>query len=689
MILIEAGQFGEKFLDAKILFASLLASRGHQVVIDEESILEKLDRSQTYEIAPFLCDIHDAQISNLLLIGAEKISDEILIHLRSHNFGSDTVISAIDRFSDRQSMITARSKLAYALGFEPHILDMKELQSQPILANTICPLATIDSAKQLFDRPIPNILLFIPSDFLEDPLMLPILGTMNNMPSFSLHIVTSGVAKERIVKSKYLGLSVFNYSELRPSAFANLTDIAVFFGEAIPGERFAAFTLQLMRGGGLAIDCTDAASLVHAGAPAICGPTNIGALSSFLDCSILGNRLEISNRMIGNKWLEDNSIERLESALNLEIPTVDLTTDDHTKPRAVFIPTNGVGLGHAQRCSVIASNISNSISRSFAAFPSCVPMLQYKGFPCISLVQKSESHADVYANDVVNYLRFINYIRTGDHLIFDGGYIFDSIYRTILEMRLRSTWIRRGLWQAGQVTETSLEREKAFYQVIVPSEAFTELNSNYSLGQQVHQVGPIVQKSNLGPSDHDLLRNRLKSLLNCEFKHLVVTMLGGGVAADRSAQMQMLCALFEHRDDCLNLIIVWPNSKVSSGIYGWKNTHVISTKNALSVCMASDLVISAVGYNSFHELLYHGVPTIFVPQMATYMDDQERRARAASDRGFSVTVLATELLMLEREVKSFLDDGKNEKIRNCLASAVFPELGNDLAARLIERSFKI
>ncbi|MDP2738246.1 MAG: glycosyltransferase [Pseudorhodobacter sp.] len=689
MILVEAGQIGEKYLDAKILFASLLASRGHRVVIDEDSIPENLDRSQTYEIAPFLCDLHDAKISHLLLIGAERLSDEILINLRSYNMGPDVMISAIDRFSDRQSMITTRSKLAYALGFEPHVLDMKELQSQPILVDSICPLATIDSAKKLFERHIPNILLFVPPDFLEDSLTLPILGTMSNMPSFSLHIVTSGVAKERIIKSRYLNLSVFSYSELQPNAFANLTDIAIFFGNAIPGERFAAYSLQLMRSGGLVIDCTDAASLVQAGAPAICGPTNIGALSSFLDCNVLRNRLDISARMVNNQWLEDNSIERLESALSLKMQAIEPNTDDHIKPRAVFIPTNGVGLGHAQRCSVIASSMSNSVCRSFAAFPSCVPMLQYKGFPCISLVQKSESHADIYANDIVNYLRFRNCIRTGDHLIFDGVYIFDSIYRTILEKRLRSTWIRRGLWQAGQVTETSLEREKAFYQVIVPTEAFKELNSNYSFGDQVHQVGPIVQKSILGPSDHDLFRNRLKTLLNRDFKHLVVTMLGGGVAADRSAQMQMLCALFEHRTDCLNLIVVWPNAKVSSGIYGWNNTHVVATKNALSVCMASDLVISAVGYNSFHELLYHGVPTIFVPQMAAYMDDQERRARAASERGFSATILATELLMLEREVRSFLDDGKNEKIRNCLVSAAFPEPGNNLAASLIERSFDI
>ena len=104
----------------------------------------------------------------------------------------------------------------------------------------------------------------------------------------------------------------------------------------------------------------------------------------------------------------------------------------------------------------------------------------------------------------------------------------------------------------------------------------------------------------------------------------------------------------------------------------------------LALCQAADLVISAAGYNSFHEILYHGIPAIFVPQMAAYMDDQERRAKSASDRGLSATVLASEMLLLEREVKAFLDGGKAAEIRQNLSNTTLPEPGNAAAAALIE-----
>ena len=337
---------------------------------------------------------------------------------------------------------------------------------------------------------------------------------------------------------------------------------------------------------------------------------------------------------------------------------------------------------------MIASQLKDPSASAFAAFPSCIPLINSNGFPCLPLVQKSEQHSESYANDLVNYLRLNRSLQVGDRLVFDGGYVFASVYRTIMEKSLSATWVRRGLWRAGQITDTSLDREKVFDQVIIPSEAFDELNAAYTFGAHVHHVGPIVQKSDQSAKASRALRKQLGSVFDRKFDELVVTMLGGGVAADRSAQMQTLCTIMERRVICLHLIIVWPSSKVAAGVYGWTNTHVVKTKNALALCQAADFVISAVGYNSYHEILYHGIPSILVPQTASYMGDQERRARAASDRGLAQTVLAHEFLMLEREVKAFLEDGKAATIRKNLKAATFAARGNQAAAEIIQRMAK-
>ena len=47
------------------------------------------------------------------------------------------------------------------------------------------------------------------------------------------------------------------------------------------------------------------------------------------------------------------------------------------------------------------------------------------------------------------------------------------------------------------------------------------------------------------------------------------------------------------------------------------------------------LAISASGYNSFHELLRFGIPTLFIPNQNTALDDQHGRAQFAADRGLA------------------------------------------------------
>jgi UDP-N-acetylglucosamine--N-acetylmuramyl-(pentapeptide) pyrophosphoryl-undecaprenol N-acetylglucosamine transferase len=44
-----------------------------------------------------------------------------------------------------------------------------------------------------------------------------------------------------------------------------------------------------------------------------------------------------------------------------------------------------------------------------------------------------------------------------------------------------------------------------------------------------------------------------------------------------------------------------------------------------------DLAVAAAGYNTFHELLYFGIPTVFIPKPRGY-DDQSARATQATNK---------------------------------------------------------
>ncbi len=258
------------------------------------------------------------------------------------------------------------------------------------------------------------------------------------------------------------------------------------------------------------------------------------------------------------------------------------------------------------------------------------------------------------------------------------------IYRTILDHRLRAVWIRRGLWQSHQDNTVALDREKVFDRVIVPRDAFDELNVDYSSGPRVAHVGPVVRQLDLGAEGRTALRAELADRYGIAFERLVVSFLGGGVAADRGAQTQALCGMMERRTDVLHLVIVWPSAVIQPAWFQWKRSRVVKTHHASALAAAADLCVSAAGYNSFHEALYNRIPTVFVPQTGSFMDDQEARARAAVERGLAGMVEAHEMMRLEREVARLLDGAGAEEMRAALAAAELPETGGAAAARLIE-----
>jgi hypothetical protein len=583
------------------------------------------------------------------------------------------------QFADHQAEVGARTRLAYALGREAVLVDLSVTLGDPIPVLGCCPMTAPDRARAPRPGRTPELFLFLPAEWIDEPQILPLLAALDNVPDFRLSVVMPGVAKDRLKRTRHASLNVFGYSEIGPAALARRADIAAFFGDGIPGERMAHFAVDMMAAGKAVIDCTIDGAFEAYGTPVIRGPAELAALPNFLEFSVIPNLSAIGDAARRSPWITARHFARLEEAAGLSPPRPP--AGDPAR-RTVFLPTNGSGLGHAQRCALIARNsYGPTTSCSWPSRAAC-RCWKARGFPCLPLVQKSPDHPEEFANDLVNYARLGRTLARGDHLVFDGGYVFDSIYRAIQQSGCSATWIRRGLWRPGQVADAPIERERAFRSVLVPEEAFPELNVDYSRGAHVRRVGPIVQPP---PAlDRDAVRARLADAFGVPFGTLVVTMLGGGVASDRTAQVQAIAGLLEPRPDCLHLVVVWPHSKVAPGLGGWRNTRLVRTRESLSLAAAADVVLSAVGYNTFHEILYNRIPAILIPQVASYLDDQERRARAASDRGAAETVLAHELLLLERKLRHLLDQGGAEALREAIGRLDLPRTGNAEAARLIE-----
>ena len=127
--------------------------------------------------------------------------------------------------------------------------------------------------------------------------------------------------------------------------------------------------------------------------------------------------------------------------------------------------------------------------------------------------------------------------------------------------------------RTGQDNSIALDREKAFDRVIVPEEAFEELNTAYSRGAaRASRSARSSRRCRLDAAARAALRADLAERYGRPFDRLAVSLLGSGVAAARGTQVQALCGLFERRSDTLHLVVVWPNATLEPGWFGWRNT---------------------------------------------------------------------------------------------------------------------
>jgi UDP:flavonoid glycosyltransferase YjiC (YdhE family) len=100
---------------------------------------------------------------------------------------------------------------------------------------------------------------------------------------------------------------------------------------------------------------------------------------------------------------------------------------------------------------------------------------------------------------------------------------------------------------------------------------------------------------------------------------------------------------------------------------------------------AFDFAISAAGYNSFHELLTSGVPTIFLVSMRPELDDQEARASFAEAMGAGYFLSSSNLQSLPSVVQQMMKPDRRAAIRdNCsrLSAANGARQAADLIAEI-------
>lgn len=305
--------------------------------------------------------------------------------------------------------------------------------------------------------------------------------------------------------------------------------------------------------------------------------------------------------------------------------------------RVVCYAVNGSGIGHLKRLTAIARHLRRIAEESaapleiyFLTSSEASHLLFAENFPAFKLPSRQ-----VLADSGIDAEQFIPIAKdwtaqtlkmlAPDLLLVDtfpAGY-YNELLENLPFCR-RTAVIYRPL-KFDNLDEAAFYRALSQYDtIIVPEDATTaEIDLPPEIKSRTEFFGAVMSRE----QDELIERETVRRQLNIPEKDLVVYLSAGG-GGDLQAE-QRLVYLYESLSELKNIQFVIGAGALYRGrrIYA-PNVIWLANENAFEMMKGFDLAISAAGYNSFHELLFAGVPTIFIPQ-EKWADDQLARARRA------------------------------------------------------------
>lgn len=352
----------------------------------------------------------------------------------------------------------------------------------------------------------------------------------------------------------------------------------------------------------------------------------------------------------------------------------------HDRRRVMFITINGVGMGHLTRMLAIAKRCEAPIEPIFVTMSQALKVLREQGYLVEFIPSRQYLDCDVsqwnsFLRDELNEM-----IAFYDPavIVFDGNVPYQGVTDAIKTNSDRwSIWSRRGMWRSDN--KDIIRRERFFDIVLEPGDLAGSDDHGITARHQerTHHVRPIrlLDKSEMLP------RAEARQALGMEDdKPAVLIQLGAGNNYDYRSVHN---TAFKHMQDRYEAQIAVGEWLISDQPVDLPQTVTRMPGYPFARYFnAFDFAISAVGYNSFHELLLAGLPTIFVPNENMQQDNQLARALYADRHGLAVCVRTKEIYRLAPTIDKLFDSNERDLIKSRLAQ-LDPVNGAAEAAALI------
>jgi hypothetical protein len=305
------------------------------------------------------------------------------------------------------------------------------------------------------------------------------------------------------------------------------------------------------------------------------------------------------------------------------------------KPRILYFTSNGVGMGHltrvlacARRHKEDAEPIVVSMSRAYAVARHEGIMAEFIPFFRSSGMEEKQWQWNLRA-ELIEMFRFY---RPGV-VVLDGNVPYSGLLAALAEFpAIWSVWLRRGMWPPG-VGGHFLKHHKEFDAVVEPGEIAGMLDRG--LTQETRHNARVVPPIGYLREGEALDRAAARTVLGLNHKRPAVFLqLGSGNNIHVNALRAMLIEKLstDVQGEAPQIVIgEWQIGRRNGELPD--NVTVLRSFPFARFLNAFDYSVAMAGYNTFHENIRAGLPTLFLANEHPEQDEQWLRADYARVRG--------------------------------------------------------
>jgi UDP:flavonoid glycosyltransferase YjiC (YdhE family)/2-polyprenyl-3-methyl-5-hydroxy-6-metoxy-1,4-benzoquinol methylase len=349
----------------------------------------------------------------------------------------------------------------------------------------------------------------------------------------------------------------------------------------------------------------------------------------------------------------------------------------------LFLCSNGAGLGHLTRSLAVARRmrrIDPALPIYFLSSSLALPVIAREGMVAYHIPPQSELSPRFNWAAWNELLKQMLGIVIDTHrpsaLVYDGVSPFRGLLDVIAKAGFSYTgMILRLRHKHDRLLKLGAEFGR-FDELIFPGERGVSTPAELT-GLHHFESDPIVFLDRAELLPRAVARQRWNVAPS---QKLVYVQLGAGNINDTRDWVKQVLNLLRKQPDVEVVLAESPISK--RVVEPPPGVHTLSHYPNSLYFNAFDLAIAATGYNTFHELMHFGVPSIFIPNQQTVTDDQVGRAKSAEDVSAARVVL--DRADLEPAILEFLREDVAQTARAKAVELVPRNGAADVARHVLE-----